>query len=202
MSQTPPSEAGLAGRLVLASASPRRLALLAQIGVVPSLVEPAAVDETPHAREAPVDHARRLAREKAELIAGRHQGAVVLGADTVVAVGRRILGKPTTEAEAARCLHLMSGRRHRVYSALMVIDAQGRRRARLVTTIVAFKRLEAREIDAYIATGEWRDKAGGYAIQGRAAGFVRWLNGSPSSVVGLPLYETRALLRAAGLDVP
>lgn len=185
-------------RLVLASASPRRVELLARLGIVPAAIVPAEIDETPLKAELPVRHAERLAREKAEAVAGREPGALVLAADTVVAAGRRILPKTETEAEARAALTLLSGRRHRVYCAVTLIDADGRARHRLSTSIVAFKRLSAEELDAYIAAGEWRGKAGGYAIQGRAEALVRMLSGSHSGVVGLPLYETRALLRAAG----
>ncbi len=185
--------------LVLASASPRRLDLLARIGVVPDLVDPADLDETPLRAELPRLHAARLAREKALVVASRHPAAVVLAADTVVAVGRRILPKTLTADEARLCLTLMSGRRHHVLTGLAVIDAAGRLRERLSDTIVTFKPLTVAEIDAYLATGEWDGKAGGYAIQGRAEGFVRWLAGSHSGVVGLPLYETRNLLMASGI---
>ena len=183
-------------RLVLASASPRRLDLLARIGVVPDSVAPADIDETPHKTELPVRHAERLAAEKAAAVP--HPGALVLAADTVVAVGRRILPKAEDEATARRCLELLSGRRHRVHSAVTLVDVEGTARHRLSTTIVTFKRLTGAEIDAYLAAGEWRGKAGAYAIQGRAEAFVRFLSGSHSGVVGLPLFETRALLLAAG----
>ena len=184
--------------LVLASASPRRLALLRQIGIDPDLVEPAEVDETPLLRERAADYASRVARAKAAVVAQRHQGAFVLAADTVVAVGRRILPKPKDEAEARGCLALLSGRRHRVLGAVVVIATDGREAHRLVTTRVAFKRLMSDEIDDYLASNEWRDKAGGYAIQGRAAQFVPWISGSYPNVVGLPLAETIALLRGLG----
>jgi septum formation protein len=185
-------------RLVLASASPRRLDLLARIGVVPDAVAPAELDETPLSGELPAPHAARLADAKARAVAALHPGALVLGADTVVAAGRRILPKTEDEASARACLALLSGRRHRVHSAVTLIDAEGRARHRLSTTIVAFKRLSPAEIAAYLAGGEWRGKAGGYAIQGAAESFVRMLSGSHSGVVGLPLFETRALLVAAG----
>ena len=185
-------------RLVLASASPRRLDLLARIGVVPDAVTPADIDETPGRTEQPACYAARMADEKAAVIAAAAPGAVILAADTVVAAGRRILPKTETEAEARAALELLSGRRHRVLSAVTVVDAQGRVRRRLSTTVVAFKRFDRPELDAYLAAGEWRGKAGGYAIQGRAEALVRMIAGSHSGVVGLPLYETRALLRAAG----
>ena len=185
-------------RLILASASPRRLDLLARLGVVPDAVDPAAIDETPTKAELPLVYARRMAGAKAAAVAPRHPGALVLAADTVVAVGRRILPKAEDEGEARRCLALLSGRRHRVHSAVTLVDASGRARHRVSTTLVAFKRLSEAEIASYLATGEWRGKAGGYAIQGRAEAFVRFLSGSHSGVVGLPLFETRALLAAAG----
>lgn len=182
--------------LILASASPRRLDLLARIGVVPDAVRPADIDETPLKGELPAPHAARLAAAKAAAIAA--PGALILAADTVVGVGRRILPKAEDEATARRCLHLLSGRRHRVHSAVTLIDGEGRARHRLSTSVVTFKRLTDAEIDAYLAAGEWQGKAGGYAIQGRAEAFVRFLSGSHSGVVGLPLFETRALLIAAG----
>lgn len=184
--------------LVLASASPRRLELLKQIGLKPDRVDPASLDEMPSPRELPAAHALRLAREKAKAVAARHPDAVVLAADTVVACGRRILPKGTDEATARRCLTLLSGRRHRVIGGVAVIAPGMPAKTRLVTTTVAFKRLTDAEIEAYLASEEWRDKAGAYAIQGRAALFVRFLSGSYSNVVGLPLFETVALLRAAG----
>lgn len=184
---------------VLASASPRRLDLLARIGIVPARVDPADIDETPLKAEPPRLHVIRLARLKALAVAVRHPGLVVLAADTMVTAGQRILPKADDEATARRCLNLLSGRRHRVLTAVAVIDAGGRMRERLSTTLVAFKPLTAREIAGYIAGGEWRGKAGGYAIQGAAESWVRHLAGSHSGVVGLPLYETRALLTAAGI---
>lgn len=186
-------------RLVLASASPRRLDLLAQIGITPDAVDPAEIDETPLKRELPAVHAARLAEEKARAVAARHPGAVILAADTVVAAGRRILPKAEDEATARRCLAMLSGRRHRVIGGVTVIDAGGAARHRLVTTAVRLKRLDGPEIDAYIATGEWQGKAGGYAIQGRAAAFIPWIEGSYSNVVGLPLSEATRLLNAAGI---
>lgn len=185
-------------RLVLASASPRRLDLLARIGIVPDLVDPADIDETPHRAELPRPHVTRLAAAKAAVVALRHADAVVLAADTVVAVGRRILPKTEDEAAARACLAILSGRRHHVLTAVTVI-ASGTARHRLSDTIVTFKPLTAAEIDAYIASGEWAAKAGGYAIQGRAEAFVRFLSGSHSGVVGLPLFETRNLLQSAGI---
>jgi septum formation protein len=183
-------------RLILASASPRRLDLLARIGVVPDAVVPANIDESALKGELPAPHAARLAAAKAAVVA--EAGALTLAADTVVGAGRRILPKAEDEATARACLALLSGRRHRVHSAVTLIDAEGRARHRLSTSIVTFKRLTVQEIDAYLASGEWHGKAGGYAIQGRAEAFVRFLSGSHSGVVGLPLFETRALLLAVG----
>jgi septum formation protein len=183
-------------RLVLASASPRRLELLARIGVVPDAVIPAEIDEIPGRDEPPAIHARRMAAAKAEAVG--QAGSLTLAADTVVAVGRRILPKAETEEDARAALVLLSGRRHRVHSAVTAVDPDGIARHRLSTSIVAFKRLSDEEIAAYLACGEWRGKAGGYAIQGRAEALIRSIAGSHSGVVGLPLFETRALLRAAG----
>lgn len=157
---------------------------------------PAEIDETPGKGELPIPYARRMALEKATALA--EPGALVLAADTVVAAGRRILPKTESEEEARATLSLLSGRRHRVHSAVTLIDANGKARHRLATSIVAFKRFSHDEVDAYLATNEWRDKAGGYAIQGRAAALARMVSGSWSGIVGLPLFETRALLRAAG----
>ena len=190
---------GTPPRFVLASASPRRLDLLAQIGIVPDQVDAAEIDETPLKSEVPAQHAARLAREKAEVVHARHTGAVILAADTVVALGRRILPKAEDEATARRCLAMLSGRRHRVIGGVTVIGADGAARRRLVTTAVRFKRLEDSEIADYIATGEWRGKAGGYAIQGYATALIPAINGSYSNVVGLPLFETARLLRVAGI---
>jgi len=181
-------------RLVLASASPRRLALLAQIGVTPDEIVATNVDETPLKGETPRLHAARLARAKADAVnAG---DALVLAADTVVAVGRRILPKAETEEQARDCLALLSGRTHRVYTAIALRSPAGLRE-RLVETRVSFKQLTRSEIDAYIASGEWHGKAGGYAVQGLAARYITNIIGSYSSVVGLPLYETANLLEGA-----
>lgn len=182
-------------RLVLASASPRRLALLAQIGIVPDAVVAAEIDETPLKGETPRLLALRLAREKARAV--RAEGASVLAADTVVAVGRRILPKAETEEEARACLALLSGRSHRVYTGVALKGPEGALRDRLVETRVAFKRLTREEMEAYIASHEWRGKAGGYAVQGLAGRFIISIIGSYSSVVGLPLYETALLLVGA-----
>lgn len=182
--------------LILASGSPRRLELLARIGVTPDEVCAADVDETPHKAELPRLLAGRLAHAKAEAVAT--SGALVLAADTVVGVGQRILGKARDEAEARRFLELLSGRRHRVITGVVLAGPGAERRARLVTSIVTFQRLTAAQIDAYLATGEWRGKAGAYAIQGGAEAWCRFLSGSHSNVVGLPLHETAQLLRGAG----
>jgi septum formation protein len=186
--------------LVLASASPRRLALLAQIGIVPERVISPDIDETPWPEELPRNYARRLAQAKADAVAA--PGAFVLAADTVVAAGRRILPKADCEAEVRRCLALLSGRRHRVLTSVVLRSPDGRIRERLVQSVVAFARLSGQQVEDYVAGDEWRSKAGGYAIQGRAAAFVTFLSGSYSNVVGLPLFETAQLLRGAGLAVP
>jgi len=182
--------------LVLASASPRRLELLRQIGVEPVKIDPAGTDETPHRDEPPRAYAERMARAKLAVVAPRHPETLVLAADSVVAVGRRILPKAETKDEALSCLELLSGRRHKVLGGLALAVPGGKVRTRLVETVVRFKRLEPKEIEAYVASGEWQGKAGGYAIQGRAAEFVAFISGSYSNVVGLPLFETAALLRS------
>lgn len=171
-----------------------------QIGLYPDAVSPPEVDEAPRREETPVALVRRLAVAKAEAVAARPEaaGAFVAGADTVVACGRRMLPKARDEATARHCLHLLSGRRHRVYGGICVLAPDGRRAVRAVQTAVAFKRLAAAEIDAYIESGEWRDKAGGYAVQGRAAIFVRALNGSYSNVVGLSLFDLHQMLVGLG----
>jgi septum formation protein len=184
--------------LVLASASPRRLDLLRQIGVEPYAVDAADIEEAPARGELPAAHARRLAAAKAEAVAIRHPDKIVLGADTVVACGRRILPKADDAATARRCLALLSGRRHRVLGGVCLISPGGARRHALVTSVVRFKRLSAADVEAYIKSGEWHGKAGGYAMQGRAAALVTFLSGSYSNVVGLPLHETANLLKGAG----
>lgn len=184
--------------LVLASASPRRRELLAQIGWPPDMVDAADLDEAPLKRELPAALALRLAKTKLAAIAPRHPDAFVLAADTVVALGRRVLPKAETEAEARDCLSRLSGRRHRAIGGIAVRGPDGTLRHRLVTTTVAFKRMTDDEIAGYLATGEWRGKAGGYAIQGRAAAFVSQIRGSYSNVVGLGLAETYALLTGLG----
>lgn len=189
-------------KLVLASASPRRLELLRQVGIEPAQVDPAEIDEHPRRGELPPALARRLAAEKARAVARRHPDAFVLAADTVVACGRRVLPKAEDRADAARCLALLSGRRHRVLGGVALVAPGGRLVERLVVTAVAFKRLDEAERQAYLASGEWRGKAGGYAIQGRAALFVRQIVGSYSNVVGLPLFETAQMLRGLGYAGP
>ena len=187
-------------RLVLASASPRRLALLAQIGIAPDAVIPSEIDETPLRDETPRAHAGRLAQEKAAAVAAIEPNAFVLAADTVVACGRRILPKALDRDEAERCLRLLSGRAHKVYTGLCLATG-GAVGCRIVTTRVTMKRLSDREVAAYLDSGEWEGKAGGYAIQGLAAAFISEIAGSYSSVVGLPLYETAQLLTGRGFPV-
>ena len=184
---------------ILASASPRRRELLARLGIEPARIVSPDVDETPLPGELPRAHAIRLAAEKARAAAALAPGAFVLAGDTVVGVGRRILPKAEDETTARDCLKLISGRRHRVFSAVALAAPDGTVREALCETALRFKRLSHSEIDAYIAGGEWHGKAGGYAIQGVAEGFCLWLQGSHSGVMGLPLYETRKLLIATGL---
>ena len=183
-------------QLILASASPRRRELLARLGIVACAIAAADIDETPRKAELPRDYAARMAREKAFAVAGGE--AHVLAGDTVVALGRRILPKAEDEQTARTCLKLMSGRRHRVLSAIALKAPDGTLRERISETIVRFKPLSPAEFDAYIAGGEWAGKAGGYAIQGSAEALIAWISGSHSGVVGLPLFETRALLKSAG----
>jgi septum formation protein len=193
--------------LVLASGSPRRIELLQQAGIEPYRIFPADVDETPLRAEHPRSLAKRLSREKAEKAfeslrkEADFPGAFILAADTVVAVGRRILPKTELTAEASNCLQLLSGRSHRVYSGVCLITPEGKQRQRLGETRVRFKRLAKDELDSYLASGEWRGKAGGYAVQGLAGTFVVKLSGSYTNVVGLPLYETVGLLTAEGFQV-
>ena len=188
--------------LVLASASPRRLELLRRIGIEPDRIAPMEIDETPRAGELPRNLAARLAGEKCAAAAERFPESHVLAADTVVACGRRVLGKARDAGEARRFLALLSGRRHRVWGGISVQAPDGRRASRTVLTHVAFKRLEAREIESYLACGEWRDKAGAYGIQGRAGAFVKTITGSYPNVVGLALYEARSLLAGLGYPAP
>ncbi len=184
-------------KLILGSASPRRLELLAQLGLAPEAVRPADIDETPARGEDPRAYVARMAREKAMAL-DLGAGEVILAADTTVTCGRRILGKPADEKEAAEFLWLLSGRRHHVLTAVAVRDAGGLR-ARLVDTVVRFRPLSNADVNGYLASGEWRGKAGGYAIQGRAGAFIPWIQGSFTGVVGLPLAETATLLAAAGV---
>jgi septum formation protein len=187
-----------AEQFVLASASPRRRELLAQVALLPDIVDPADLDETPLKGELPARYCLRLAAEKARLVALRHAGAFVLGADTVVACGRRILPKAERPEEARACLALLSGRRHRVQGGIALMTPTGHLATRRVESVVIFKRLTAGEIDDYVAAGEWRGKAGGYAIQGLAARLIRYVSGSYSNVVGLPIFETAGLLATHG----
>jgi len=181
-------------KLILASASPRRKELLAQIGITPDAIVPADIDETPRKDELPLPYVGRMANEKAAAIAAQFPNDIVLAADTIVTLGRRILGKPVDAKDAARMLELMSGRRHRVCTAVTVIAPNQKSRSRTTETTVQIKRLTDAEIRVYIASGEWEGKAGAYAIQGRAEVFIKAINGSYSGVVGLPLYETANLL--------
>lgn len=185
-------------RLVLASASPRRKELLARAGIVPDVIDPADIDETPLKNEIPRDYVMRLGQEKAGAVSARHDDAYVLAADTTVAVGRRILGKPENAAEAKAFLELMSGRRHRVISGISLITPAGKIVSRSPETIVLFKRLSREEINDYIESREWEGAAGGYKIQGRAECFVKFLRGSHSNVVGLSLYDTMQMLNGSG----
>ncbi len=188
--------------LILASASPRRVELLAQIGITPDHVMPAHVDETPIIGETAVNAAKRLALLKAQAIHTDHPDSYVLAADTIVCVGRRILGKADDEDHARRYLNMLSGRSHKVVGGLCLLAPGGKKVLKTVTTSVLFKRLDASEINAYIACGEWHDKAGAYAIQGRAGAFVRRINGSYSNVVGLALHETANAFKGLGAQPP
>lgn len=173
-----------------------------QVGIIPAQVVPADIDETPLPREIPAAYAKRIAATKAKKVAGEQTGAIVIAADTVVAVGRRILPKAETADEARTCLALLSGRRHRVLTAVSVISPSGQQKTRLVTSIVQFKRLSEPEMKAYLATQEWKGKAGGYAIQGQAATLITFISGSYSGIVGLPLHETVSMIRDAGYERP
>lgn len=195
-----PNGKGVTVNLILASTSPRRRELLARIGVVPARIAAPDVDETPLKGEVPRVYVARLAEAKA-LAVTRAPDEIVLAGDTTVAVGRRILEKPADEADLRRMLALLSGRRHHVYSGVCVVGIDGKARTRVVDTIVGLKPLSAADIDWYVTSGEGMGKAGGYAIQGRAEGFVRYLAGSHSNVVGLPVFETLGMLRAAGLPL-
>jgi septum formation protein len=178
------------------------LDLLGQVGIVPKIIVPAGIDETPQRFEEPGLLAKRLALGKAEAVKATQDDAWVLAADTVVGLGRRILSKPADVDEARRFLSMLSGRQHRVYGGVTVISPTSKISSRLVVTSVSFKRLEINEINAYLDSGEWDGKAGGYAIQGHAGAFIRRINGSYFNVVGLPLYETLSLLRGSGFVVP
>ncbi len=185
-------------RLILGSASPRRLELLAQIGVIPDAIRPPEIDETPRKAELPRDYVRRIALEKVQAVLATDE--VVLCADTTVALGRRILGKPADIAQAAAFLHLLSGRRHRVITAVVVKRGDKIWQTDVMTAVM-FKRLSNPEVNAYLASGDWQGKAGAYAIQGPAGAFIPWINGSFTGVVGLPLAQTAGLLTAAGYPV-
>ena len=188
---------GLIPPLVLASSSPRRRDLLGRLGVDPARIASPDIDETPRKGEVPRVYALRMAEEKAVAVA-RDPGEIVVAGDTTVAVGRRILPQATDADVQRGFLNLLSGRRHHVFSAVAVIDCDGRLRSKICDSIVRFKRLSPDEIESYIESGEGLGKAGGYAIQGRAEALIDWMAGSHSGVIGLPLYETRALLRASG----
>lgn len=185
-------------KLILASASPRRVDLLGQVGVTPSDIIPADIDETPLKGELPRDLAQRLALGKAQAIAGKHKDAYILAADTVVGCGRRILDKAEDEEYAKHCLKTLSGRRHHVYGGIALITPAGKTITRLVDTVVKFKRLTPNEIAEYLQSGEWDGKAGGYAIQGRAEAYINFIQGSYSNVVGLSLYDTMGILEGSG----
>lgn len=186
---------------ILASASPRRLTLLQECGVVPDRVEVSDIDESALPQETPRQLAVRLAYEKGTVIAARHPQALVLSADTVVACGRRVLAKAENEGDVRRCLSLLQGRRHHVYTAVALFVPEGKAMQRLADSIVTFERLRPQEIEAYVACGEGIGKAGGYAIQGRAAMFARHISGSYSGIVGLPMYDVAQLLKRAGYSL-
>ena len=184
----------LTAPFILASASPRRVQLLAQLGVTPSVIIPADIDEATHLNETPLAYVRRIAQSKALVVAALHPAQTILSADTIVALGRRILPKAEDVATARHCLELLSGRRHRVMTCVCVIDAAGKLRHKTAITLVRFSRITPAMLADYIASNEWHGKAGGYAIQGRAAAFIPFISGSHSNVVGLPLFETATLL--------
>ena len=185
-------------KLILASASPRRVDLLKNIGIVPDDIIPADIDETPHKSELPKDLAQRLAVEKAQAVAEKNAGAFILAADTVVGAGRKILDKTEDENYARKCLETLSGRRHHVYGGIALITPEGKTIKRLVDTLVQFKRLTNEDIENYLKSGEWQGKAGGYAIQGHAESYIKYIRGSYSNVVGLSLYDTMKILDGAG----
>lgn len=186
---------------ILASASPRRVDLLAQIGIVPDKIVPADIDETPLKNEIHRDYARRMALEKVTAVAKDHKGAFILAADTVVAAGRHILGKPCDADQAQAFLEVLSGRRHHIYGGIALHTPDGRTISRVVDTMVQFRPLSAEHIQSYIQSDEWQGVAGGYAIQGRAGAFVKRIDGSYSNIVGLPLYDTMALLEGNGFQL-
>ena len=181
--------------MILASASPRRVQLLAQLGITPAQIIPADIDETPLPGETPLVYVARVACGKAQAIAALHPGQKILSADTVVALGRRILPKAEDEATARQCMQLLSGRRHKVHTCVCVIDENGKLRSKTATTVVRFSHITPAMLEDYITSNEWHGKAGGYAIQGKAGAFIPFISGSHSNVVGLPLHETAALLR-------
>lgn len=187
-------------KLILASASPRRLELLEQVGITPDEIIPADIDETAHKKELPRDYVARIATEKAEEIYKNHKGAIILSADTIVAVGRRILQKAEDEAQAREYYKLMSGRRHKVMTAVVVVDPKGKITSRVVTSVVKFKKLSQQDVNNYIATNDWKDKAGAYGIQSYAGSFISFLSGSYTCIVGLPLYQTVSLLKGVGYE--
>lgn len=184
--------------LILASASPRRVDLLGQLGIAADEIIPADIDETPQKGELPRDLAGRLSRQKAQAIAKNHKNSFILAADTVVGAGRSILDKAEDEPYARHCLQTLSGRRHHVYGGITLITPDGQTLTRLVDTLVQFKRLSPQEIDTYLQSGEWQGKAGGYAIQGRAESYIKFIRGSYSNVVGLSLYDTMNMLQGCG----
>lgn len=186
--------------LILASASPRRLDLLAQVGIIPDQIIPAAIDETPRKDELPRAYALRMACEKAHAVHLHHQGSYILAADTVVVCGRMILPKAETAAQARQCLTKLSGRRHRVMNGMALVNPEGVLKTRFQDTVVQFKRLTTEDINAYVESGDWQGKAGGYAIQGRAAAFVKFIQGSYSTVVGLSLYDVNQMLKSSGYE--
>ena len=188
----------MAHQLILASASHRRLELMSQIGIKPDKISPSEINETPIKNEMPGPLALRLAKEKATKIACSNSNCFIIGADTVVGVGRGIVGKPESISAAKRYLELLSGRRHRVYGGICILAPNGIKLERLVKTIVKFKRLSSNEIEMYLSTGEWQDKSGGYAIQGCAASFIPWINGSYTNVVGLDVSALKDMLTGLG----
>jgi len=188
--------------LILASASPARLELLRQIGIFPDKIEPADIDETPHKKELPREHVLRLAEEKAAKVAGNNPDSFIIGADTVIVRGRRIIGKAAGAEEARKIIKALSGSRHMVITGVSVIAPGGRKSSRIVETRVKIRRLDEGEIESYIASGQWQGKSGCYGLQGRAGGYIEWINGSFSGVIGLPLAETVNMLKGLGFKTP